>query len=79
MKMTLKAMITVITFKQTTFWMQNYKGNSLHLPERKEKTEATVNSRERQTVPMCNILSSSTANHYLVLFTLLYVRLQQAY
>jgi len=59
MKMTLKAMMT-ITFKWTTVWMQNYKGNSLHLPERKEKTEPTVNSRNSQASPTCIFFSVIT-------------------
>lgn len=36
--------------------MQNYKGNELHLPERKEKTKPPVNFRKSQTAPMCIFL-----------------------
>lgn len=40
--------------------MQNYKGNSLHLPEKKEKPKPTVNFRKSQTTPMCVFLSVIT-------------------
>lgn len=56
---TLKA-LTIITVKRTTFWMQNYKGNSRHLVERNEKPKPTVNFRKSQTAPMCVFLSVIT-------------------
>lgn len=56
---TLKA-LTIITAKRTTFWMQNYKGNSRHLLERNEKPKPTVNFRKSPAAPMCVFFSVIT-------------------
>lgn len=52
--------LTIITVKRTTFWMQNYKGNSCHLLERNKKPKPTVNFRKSQIAPMCIFFSVIT-------------------